>query len=370
MAFVVDTTGSMKDDIRAVKDSLFDIVDHITRRTEGLEIRFAVVSYRDHPPQDLSYVTRVFDFTSNVKKIHKQISKLKPSLGGDPPEAVADGLYDARTKLSWAPDAYKVLLLIGDAPPHGRAYNTLKDDYWPDGCPAGHDPREEVVSLRRDHGSTMFIFVVGCNEAVEQSFRSIAEAVEGGRYFSLQEANELPEAILNILEEIGDLIEDDRRVLAYYESHDGVFDLREAAESLGIDTRALKTSLSRLIELGHIPRWPRGRPLSPDSMGINVELGSVPDAIVGGRPFKYEVRVKNPSSSVVAIRVVASLITDDGISEIINEQHDVGPRSEQQLELTLVPMAFEAGRATIRVEVLYGSRQLASQIYRTRVYEV
>jgi len=100
VAFVVDTTGSMKDDIRAVRDSLSEIVNHITGRTKDLEIRFGVVSYRDHPPQDKSYVTRVFDFTDNVKRVKKIIADLRPSEGGDTPEAVADGLYDARTKLS------------------------------------------------------------------------------------------------------------------------------------------------------------------------------------------------------------------------------------------------------------------------------
>ena len=90
----------MKDDIRAVKDSLFDIVDTIVSKTENLIIRFAIVSYRDHPPQDRTYVTRVFDFTDRIKKIHKLISKLKPSEGGDTPEAVADGLFATRTKLS------------------------------------------------------------------------------------------------------------------------------------------------------------------------------------------------------------------------------------------------------------------------------
>jgi hypothetical protein len=115
----------MKDDIQAVRNSLFDIVEHITRKTEGLEIRFGVVSYRDHPPQDRSYVTKVFDFSENIKRVHKLISSLKPSEGGDTPEAVADGIFDARTKLSWERDSYKVLLLVGDAPPHGREYTAL-----------------------------------------------------------------------------------------------------------------------------------------------------------------------------------------------------------------------------------------------------
>jgi hypothetical protein len=162
----------MKDDINAVRDSLFRIVDRVVERTKGLHIRFGIVSYRDHPPQDYTYVTRVFDFTDKIKSVYKEISALNPSEGGDIPEAVADGLYDARTKLSWQKESYKVLLLVGDAPPHGRAYNTLADDYFPDGCPDGHDPRSEVQALKKLHGNTMFVFVCGCNPLVEQSFRS------------------------------------------------------------------------------------------------------------------------------------------------------------------------------------------------------
>ncbi len=368
VAFVVDTTGSMRDDIRAVKDSLFDIVNRITKRTEDITIRFGVVSYRDHPPQDYTYVTRVFDFTEKIKKVHKQISSLKASEGGDAPEAVADGLHDARTKLSWSPDAYKVLLLVGDAPPHGKDYNNLSDDYWPKGCPAGYDPKDEVLQLRKQFGATVFIFVVGCNEVVERSFRSIAEAVEGGQYFPLKDRKKLPEAILSILEGVSDLIEDDRKVLKYYESHDGVFDLGAASTELGLEIRQLRTSLSRLLELERIPRWPRGRPLSAGQMGLEVKLGKIPDAIIGGKPIKYTVRVKNPSSSVVGVRIVASLISDEGISEIINEPYDIGPRSERDLEITLVPMAFETGKASIRVEVFYGSQSLISKVYKTRLY--
>ncbi|MHA1770246.1 MAG: vWA domain-containing protein [Candidatus Thorarchaeota archaeon] len=368
VAFVVDTTGSMRDDIRAVKDSLFDIVKRITKRTSDISIRFAVVSYRDHPPQDYTYVTKIFDFTENLKKIHKAISSLKPSEGGDAPEAVADGLHDARTKLSWSADAYKVLLLVGDAPPHGTDYNNLDDDYWPHGCPAGYDPKKEVLELRKQFGSTVFVFVVGCNEIVEHSFKMIAESVEGGQYFPLSDRNKLPEAILKILEGVSDLIEADRKVLSYYATHDGVFDLGEASSELGLELRQLRTSLSRLLELERIPRWPRGRPLSASQMGIEVRLGKIPDAIIGGKPIKYHIHVKNPSPSVIGVRVVASLISEDGISEIINEPHDIGPRSDQEIELTLVPMAFETGKASIRVEVFYGSQSLTSKVYKTRLY--
>jgi hypothetical protein len=310
----------------------------------------------------------VFDFTAKIKQVHKQISNLKPSEGGDTPEAVADGLYDARTKLSWEKDAYKVLLLVGDAPPHGRIYNSIGDDYFPDGCPKGHDPIKEVQQLRIDFGSTVFIFVCGCNPLVEESFRKIAVSVEGGKYYSLLEAHELPEAILQILEGVSDLIEADRKVLAYYESNDGTFDMGEAASTLNLELRELKTSLSRLLELGRIARWPKGRPLSSSEIGLTVVLGEVPNNIVAGKAFNFSLRVKNPSPTVVGIRVIASLVTSDGVSEVTNEHHDISPKSDKKLELKLVPMTETKGKASLRVEVFYGSRSVATEIYNTRIF--
>ncbi|MFX0045977.1 MAG: hypothetical protein ACFE8Z_09025, partial [Candidatus Hermodarchaeota archaeon] len=335
---------------------------------KGLSIRFGIVSYRDHPPQDRTYVTRIFDFTSNIKTVHKEISKLKPSEGGDTPEAVADGLHDARTRLSWDVDAYKVLLLVGDAPPHGREYNSLADDHFPDGCPKGHDPKNEVRELKRIYGTTVFIFVCGCNPLVKESFQSIAQAVEGGRYYSLQEAHELPNAILEILEGVSDLIEADRRVLAFYQANDGSFDIGAASSELGLELREMKTSLSRLLELGKIPKWPKGRPLEASRTGLSVVMGHVPDALVAGKPFKYDLRIKNPSSAVVGIRIIVSLITEDGVSEVTNERHEVSPNTDQIIGMSLVPMSFEKGKASLRIQVLYGSKSLQTKIYNTRLY--
>ncbi|TFH03389.1 MAG: VWA domain-containing protein [Candidatus Thorarchaeota archaeon] len=368
VAFVVDTTGSMKDDIRAVKDNLSEIVNHITSGIKDLEIRFGVVSYRDHPPQDKSYVTKVFDFTDNVKRVKKLIDELRPSEGGDTPEAVADGLFDARTKLSWEKDSYKVMLLVGDAPPHGKKYNSIGDDYFPDGCPQGHDSIEEVQQFRIDFGSTMFIFICGCNPLVEVSFRMIADSVDEGKYYSLLEAHELPEAVLQILKGVSDLIEADRKVLAYYENHDGIFDMGEAASNLSLQVRELKTSLSRLLALGRITRWPKGRPLAVENLGVNVELGEVPNNIVTGKTFNYLIRVNNPSTTIVSVRVIATLVTSEGVSEVTNERHDLSPKSDKMLELKLTPMTDVKVKATLRVEVFYGSKSVATELYDTRIY--
>jgi hypothetical protein len=369
VAFVVDTTGSMKDDINAVRDSLFDIVDSIASQTEDLTIRFAIVSYRDHPPQDKTYVTRIFDFTEDIKKVHRAISRLDPSKGGDTPEAVADAIHDARVELSWSRDAYKALLLVGDAPPHGRDYNSLGDDYFPNGCPNSFDPKEEMVAFKHSHGETAFVFVCGCNPLVESSFKAIASAVKDGKYYSLSQADELPAAILEILEGVGNLIEIDRRVMAYYQNRDGVFDVGDAAKELDLSLRDLKISISRLMELELIPRWPKGRPLNTDLLGVKVELGEVPDALVAGKGFRYPVEIENPSASTVSIRIVATLVTADGVSEMANERHEISQRSTKEIEVNLVPMVHDGGKASIKVEALYGAQVISSKIYKTRIFE-
>jgi len=142
----------------------------------------------------------------------------------------------------------------------------------------------------------------------------------------------------------------------------------EAASNLSLELRELKTSLSRLLELGRITRWPKGRPLTSDQMGLNVELGEIPNNIVAGKAFNYSIRVNNPSATIVSVRVIASLVTSEGVSEVTNERHDLSPKSDKKLELKLVPMTDIKGKATLRVEVFYGSKSVATKLYNTRVY--
>ena len=56
--------------------------------------------------------------------------------GGDPPEAVLDGMYSI-CDLNWSIDkaTLKYVFHIFDAPPHGRIYSEFNGDRFPDGCP-------------------------------------------------------------------------------------------------------------------------------------------------------------------------------------------------------------------------------------------
>ena len=50
--------------------------------------------------------------------MRQHLSSLYATGGGDGPEAVTAGLYQALT-MDWRPNASKMVVLIADAPPHG-----------------------------------------------------------------------------------------------------------------------------------------------------------------------------------------------------------------------------------------------------------
>ena len=93
LAFAMDTTGSMSSYIHSARDNIRHIVEDIVAK-ETCDVRLALVEYRDHPPQDRSYVTQVHDFTPRVAEMRQWLEVSKADGGGDAPEAVADALHD------------------------------------------------------------------------------------------------------------------------------------------------------------------------------------------------------------------------------------------------------------------------------------
>lgn len=92
----------MAGELAQVQEVIKSIITNIESKvsTEGLQLRFAIVSYRDHPPQESSYVTQHLDFTDQFSAIN-YVKALSASGGGDEPEAVHDGLLVSAKKLNW-----------------------------------------------------------------------------------------------------------------------------------------------------------------------------------------------------------------------------------------------------------------------------
>ncbi len=117
IAFVVDATGSMADEINYLKSELRDVINQVQEDNKVLNIRTASVFYRDHGDE---YVTRSSPFSQNINKTIQFISGQRAAGGGDFPEAVNAALEEA-LKMEWSENTVgKILFLVLDAPPHNH----------------------------------------------------------------------------------------------------------------------------------------------------------------------------------------------------------------------------------------------------------
>jgi hypothetical protein len=121
LVFVQDCTGSQGSYITSATKNIEEICSKIFdsgRLQHQQDLRVGLVAFRDHPPQDHTYVVKNFGFSSDISKVHRDLSSLYASGGGDGPEAVTAALADA-LNMDWREHASKMVVLIADAPPHG-----------------------------------------------------------------------------------------------------------------------------------------------------------------------------------------------------------------------------------------------------------
>ncbi len=117
VVFALDTTGSMGGLIQAAKEKIWSIASTMAAAQPTPQIRMGLVAYRDRGDD---YVTRVVDLTADLDSVYAALMQLEANGGGDGPEAVNQALDDAVNRVSWSQEgnAYKVVFLVGDAPPH------------------------------------------------------------------------------------------------------------------------------------------------------------------------------------------------------------------------------------------------------------
>ena len=118
VAFVVDATGSMQDELDFLTAEMNDIIFRSKSISDQLNFRFANVFYRDIG-SDEEYATRSMDFSRVLSASVNFISDQKADGGGDVPEAVDLALDSAINHLSWSAEARaRIIFLILDAGPH------------------------------------------------------------------------------------------------------------------------------------------------------------------------------------------------------------------------------------------------------------
>jgi len=120
MMFVIDTTGSMGDELNYLKAEIAYVINSISMNNPNYIINLALLFYRDIGDD---YVTRYFDFTTDITLQQTNLSRQSASGGGDFPEAADRALKEAVEKNWTSSNATRLIFHVCDAPPHNKQEN-------------------------------------------------------------------------------------------------------------------------------------------------------------------------------------------------------------------------------------------------------
>ncbi len=119
--FVIDTTGSMGDELSYIQTELRSIINGLP--FDNGEINLGLTFYRDIGDD---YVVRSHGFNNDIDSVQQTLSTETYGGGGDYPEAMDQALHQA-VDANWSQSSDKVLFLIADAPPHNNKMRATWD---------------------------------------------------------------------------------------------------------------------------------------------------------------------------------------------------------------------------------------------------
>ena len=209
LCFVVDTTGSMGDDIENAKANMASILEHLAAKTENY--RVALIDYRDYPErsnesEDYPYKIQLY-FTSNNESITDAINGLDLGNGGDSEETVYSALMSA-VKLDWRSDAKKVIIILGDAAPLDPepitdfTYDDVLLALFNADINIDYEDSDDRVVDALD-ASLINVFSIGTDASSDAAdfFEQISTST-GGSYASVDDASKVGDAIIDSIEQI------------------------------------------------------------------------------------------------------------------------------------------------------------------------
>jgi len=115
LLFILDTTGSMGEEIERLKNTIEIINDNLETLQPRPDIRFGMVLYKD---KEDGYDTLRVPFTKDLDAFRQTLNKVTAEGGGDTPEDLQAALKAAVHGMRWNDQAIRLAFIITDAPPH------------------------------------------------------------------------------------------------------------------------------------------------------------------------------------------------------------------------------------------------------------
>jgi len=182
VVFSFDTTGSMYPCLTQVRRNVKSTVSRLFE--EIPTIRIGVVAHGDYCDAGAPYITKHIDLTHDVDRLCKFVETVKPTGGGDAPEAYELVLREAQD-YDWTADALKVLVMIGDDVPHPPARTPDKIDW-----------RKEADKLA-DAGVVIY-GVQALNRSYATAFYRELANKSGGFHLTLDQFSHITDLVLAV----------------------------------------------------------------------------------------------------------------------------------------------------------------------------
>jgi len=150
IAFVIDTTGTMKDALSSVQEGIIDFAS--TLASSGLDVRLGAVTFGDAfdtlgeesrssgisisgevPPGFDDDERPSFALTDDLFRFQAFIAEQVPIDGRDTPENVLGALAFAHDKLEWREGAQRIVVVVTDTCSHTEESRKITEEPWAPG---------------------------------------------------------------------------------------------------------------------------------------------------------------------------------------------------------------------------------------------
>lgn len=113
--FVMDTTGSMGEEIARLKSTMEIIHANVSSLRPKPDVRFGLVLYKDRGDE---YITQTVPFTRSLEEFRAALEPVTADGGGDGPEDLESALDVAVREMDWTPKGLRLAFVITDAEAH------------------------------------------------------------------------------------------------------------------------------------------------------------------------------------------------------------------------------------------------------------
>ncbi|MBN2440836.1 MAG: VWA domain-containing protein [Spirochaetales bacterium] len=267
MVFILDTTGSMGEEITQLKNTIGIINQTLSTLSTSPLVRYGMVQFRDRGDAQSSYLTKVVPLTENLDDFQTALNQVTASGGGDKPEDLEQALEDTMNEMVWNTDGIRLGWIITDAAPKLYVDETYKYvdaardahkagiKFFSIGCGGLDVPGEYALRQLSQYTSAKYIFLTYGETGPSEGGVPGSVSHHTGDDF---ETDKLESIVLHFAEEELSYLTDEPPVAG-----------EDYFEAIKVDDETAEETLTKLFDMA------TGQLL--DYSGIGIEEGTVAD---------------------------------------------------------------------------------------------